>query len=241
MTSYFNRYFLNKLLVIIVLFVQSKKTSAQAYTFSPDRTYVTTVDTSQNNFGGIEILNTSTQNLNLTWRWVSTDTLIDSKFELCNSGICFMNLPASGVMPTIAPGSIGWIKFHMFSGKATGVNVIKYLLKHGSAQVDTLTFIINVATTTGIKNLEGFNNAVTIFPNPSSHETTLTFNNNNQCQDATIVIVNNLGQTVHHLNTNIVSGKNTFSIDTEAFFDGLYNVFVVTKQHSFNKKISVIH
>jgi hypothetical protein len=131
------RYLFFTISIGLIFFVH--KGFGQSYTFSPSKIYTINVDTSQNNFGGIEVQNTGSQNLNLTWRSVLTGTLIDSYFQLCNSGICFLNLPNSGVMPTIIPGDIGWIKFHMFSGRTNGVNTIKYTLKNGSIQSDTLT------------------------------------------------------------------------------------------------------
>ena len=95
---------------LLSLLIPSKIIS-QSYSYSPSKLYVHTIDTNSTDFGGIEILNTENQNLNLNWRLQIVDTLIDSRFELCNSGICSLNLPVSGIMPSITSGNIGWIKF----------------------------------------------------------------------------------------------------------------------------------
>jgi hypothetical protein len=214
------------------------KLKCQSYTFNPGKTYVTTVDTSANNFGGIEIQNTGTQNLNLTWRWVSTDTLIDSKFELCNSGICFMNLPASGIMPSIAPGGIGWIKFHMFSSITTGTNTIKYTIRNGSSQLDTLTFKIIVAPAiTGIKENSDIKKIV-LYPSPSVNETFVDFNLINS-SEVTLKVFNNIGQIVYQTIPNLNAGSNIVTIDTKNFCSGIYDVVIESKNGTTTKKLSV--
>ena len=224
--------------IILLSLLVSNKLKCQSYIFNPGVVYVTTVDTNSNNFGGIEIQNTGTQNLNLSWRWISTDTLIDSKFELCNSGICFMNLPASGVMPSIVPGGIGWIKFHMFSGITTGTNTIKYTIRNGRSQLDTLTFKIIVApATTGIIENSDIKK-ISIYPNPSIDESILDFSLTNS-SEITIKVLNTIGQVVHQITSNLTLGSNKISIDTKNFSSGIYEVVIESKNGTITKKLSV--
>lgn len=160
-------------LVGLILFINGK---AQSYSFNPGKIYNAVVDTSQLNYNGIEIQNTGSTNLNFTWELLSKDTLIDSEFDLCNSGICFNNLPQNGTMPTILPGQIGYLKIHMFSGRTLGVNTVKYLIKNAVlSTVDTLTFNIYVGNPTGLKTLDNNNVKSFTYPNPSQDFATIKF------------------------------------------------------------------
>lgn len=225
--------------MLIVFFSLSNKVYGQTYTFNPGKIYTITVDTSQNNFGGIEVLNTGSQNLNLTWRLNFTDTLIDSYFQLCNSGICFLNLPNSGNMPTIVPGDYGWIKFHMFSGKTTGTNKIKYVLKNSSIQADTLTFIINVvAGATAVKELKNVKDNVILYPNPSSAETTIQLNLS-EPSETSISLLNASGQCIYKTSSEYNVGNNLIFLDTKKYPSGIYTITIITKNGIINKKLVV--
>lgn len=215
------------------------KIVGQSYSFNPSTIYITNVDTSQNNFGGIEVQNTGAQNLNLKWRLALKDTLIDSHFEICNSGICATNLPFSGTMPTIVPGDIGWIKFHMFSGITTGTNTIKYVLKNGTIQSDTLTFIIIVSNTTGLKNLQTIEDNFIIYPNPTNNQSTLKVKLL-EASEVTVIALNTIGQPIYKTVSDFVAGNQTINLDTENWANGMYNINISTTNGTTNRKLVVV-
>lgn len=234
----FKLYFQYPIICFILLSLSlPNNLKSQSYTFNPGKTYVFNIDTNTADFGGIEILNTGTQNLNLTWRHVLTDTLIDSRFELCNSGICFLNLPHSGIMPTIVPGDIGWIKFHMYSGIATGTNTIKYVVKNGAIQADTLTFNIIVSSATGLKETNDIKK-VSMFPNPATNETSVSFNLT-RSSEITIKVLNNSGQIIQQKISNLTAGLNNITIDTKNVAAGVYDVLIESKNGTITKKLSI--
>jgi len=225
--------------MFIVFLLFTNKSVGQTYTFSPGKIYTINVDTNENNFGGIDVQNTGSQNLNLTWRRVLTDTLIDSYFQLCNSGTCFLNLPNSGAMPTIIPGGIGWIKFHMFSGRTNGVNTIKYILKNGSIQADTLTFIINViGGITGINELKNVKDKAVVYPNPSNSETTIQLNLH-ESSDVILTALNPLGQCIYKETAKYNAGFNTINLDVKDYPSGIYTLIISTKNGVITKKLTV--
>lgn len=209
----------------------------QSYSFNPGATFIYNIDTNSTDFGGIDIINTGNQNLNLSWKHVLADTLIDSRFELCNSGICFLNLPHSGAMPTITPSNSGWIKFHMYSGVATGTNTIKYLVKNGSIQNDTLTFKIIVSSSTSINEVDNIKK-VSLFPNPTSSETSINLVLFNPSK-VNITLLDNVGQIVYQSASTLSAGSNKVNIDTRNLASGIYNVLVATENGSVTKKLSV--
>jgi hypothetical protein len=212
--------------------------NGQSYTFNPGTVFNMVVDTNQSNFDGIEIQNIGAQNLNLSWRLYSTDTLIDSRFELCNSGICFMNLPTSGFMPTIAPGATGWLKFHIISGSATGLNTIRYILKNGTTQKDTLTFNITVGNVTGLQELTNNKDKATLFPNPAQTQATIGLTLV-ESSDVTITILNAVGQIVDRSVSPYNSGKHLIRLDTKQWAPGMYQVLLDTKQGSMQHKLMI--
>ncbi|MCD6019462.1 MAG: hypothetical protein K0S53_2583 [Bacteroidetes bacterium] len=215
------------------------KITCQTYTFSPGKNYVFNLDTNASDFGGIEILNTGSQNLDLTWKQILTDTLVDSRFELCNSGICFLNLPHSGIMPTIAPNDKGWIKFHMYSGITTGTNTIKYIVKRGSIQIDTLTFQIIVSTPTAISETNFSMGDVLLFPNPAKNETTLTFD---LLQNETInirVMDVMCRETYHETINNSAAGNHTIHLNTGNWANGVYDIHVSTSGGTTSRKLVI--
>jgi hypothetical protein len=211
----------------------------QSYMFNPGTVYITNVDTSQNNFGGIEVQNTGSQNLNLTWRLASVDTLIDSKFELCNSGTCFMNLPYSGAMPTITPGNIGWIKFHMFSGITTGTNTIKYVLKNGSVQKDTLTFIIIVGgNTAGLSELGSVKDKMSLYPNPATNQSGIQLTLAKPL-DVTLTAIDGLGNILYKTTQSCGTGNQLINFNTENWASGIYTINVSTINGITSRKLVI--
>ncbi|HRG02475.1 MAG TPA: T9SS type A sorting domain-containing protein [Bacteroidia bacterium] len=222
---------------LLSLFVTDEIIS-QSYSYNPSKLYIHNMDTNSTDFGGIEILNTGTQNLNLNWRLQIVDTLIDSRFELCNSGICYLNLASSGAMPAITPGNIGWIKFHMYSGVATGTNTITYLLKNGSTTMDTLVFKIIVnAGTTGLNEIYNIEK-ISMFPNPTSNEAFVNFTMVSP-NEVKLYVLNNIGQVVYNTNANLKAGSNKISINTKELPPGIYDVLIESGNGLISKKLSV--
>ncbi len=210
----------------------------QTYSFTPSQNYIAVVDTNQLNFNGIEITNTGSQNLDLTWELILKDTLIDSEFDLCNSGICFNTLPVSGAMPTLFPGDIGWLKLHMFSGKTMGINTIKYVLKNGTTQVDTLTFIINVGGVTAIEEIKNVKDKAVVYPNPSSSETTVQLNLL-ESSAVTFMSLNPLGQCIYKETAKYNAGFNSINLDVKDYPSGIYTLIISNKNGVITKKLTV--
>jgi len=227
--------------VLIALFclLTQIKLTAQSYAFSPGKTYVTSVDTSQLNYNGIIITNTGTSNLDFTWDLLLKDTLIDSEFDLCNSGICFNTLPESGIMPTINPGQQGHLKLHMFSGQTNGTNTIKYILKNAAlSSSDTLTFIINVGDVTGLFDAKKSNIKTSLYPNPAVNETTVAIDLISP-SNVTVSVLNTIGVVVYKYASALNAGSNALHLDTQNFAAGIYNVVISSANGSVTKKLSV--
>ena len=224
--------------VLLVSVFLCNKLVGQTYVFNPGTLFIAMVDTSQLNFNGIELTNTGTQNLNLTWELTLKDTLIDSNFNLCNSGACFNTLPVSGTKATITPGQKGWLKLHMFSGRINGLNTIKYVLRNGTIQIDTLTFKIYVGNTTSIKDLKNSKDLVTMYPNPTSNDTELQLHLS-ETSDVTLNTLNSLGQSVYKETLHGSVGLNSLVLETKNYDSGIYTILIHTKNGTITKKLTV--
>jgi hypothetical protein len=219
----------------LILFINGK---AQSYSFSPGKIYIAVVDTSQLNYNGIEVQNTGPTNLNFTWELLSKDTLIDSEFDLCNSGICFNNLPYNGVMPTILPGQIGYLKMHMFSGRTLGINTVKYVLKNALlSTVDTLTFIINVGNPTGLKPLDNNNVKSFTYPNPSQDFATIKFSKQMPLEVG-LKLVDLSGKVVYYNCAQKVLNQE-IRIDITDFISGYYYIHIETNDLLLKDKLII--
>jgi hypothetical protein len=235
-----NRFTYLATCIFLICFVFENKLFGQSYSFNPGKTYITYLDTSESNFGGIEITNTGTVNLNLKWRRVLVDTLIDSRFELCNSGICFLNLPYSGDLPILAPSETGWIKFHLYAGKTEGINTLKYTIKNGVFTADTLTYIIHVvAGITAIKEFKNTQDQAVLYPNPAVNEVTLGVDLKSETS-INVVISNNIGQivSINH-NEKLYSGQHEIKINTSEYASGVYSVLILTNNGVINQKLVI--
>jgi hypothetical protein len=211
---------------------------SQTYTFSPSNVFYTHLDTSELVYRGIEITNTGSTNLDLTWELILKDTLLDSEFDLCNSGICFNTLPVSGVMPTMHPGEVGFLKMHMFSGRTMGLNTIKYILKNGSTRIDTLTYFVTVGNITGIKNINNLKDKVVVFPNPASTEAFIRLDLVS-LSEVSVSVLNVFGQTIQSEKQIGVFGENKIPLNTKSLSNGIYSIIIKTVNGELTTKLIV--
>jgi len=232
-------YIPKKLIAVLILIFSGIFIYGQTYSIV-SKTYVNTMDTSQLDYSkGIEIVNTGTANLNFTWELLLKDTLFDCEFDLCNSGICYDVLPPSGIMPTIEPGAKGWLKMHMFSGKTSGINTIKYLLK-GNTTNDTLTFKVIVEIPTSIKNQNKETSRLFLYPNPAKDYALLGIKLSNP-SIVDIAVYDVTGKMVYNNKSlKIAEGQNEIKINTSEFATGTYNIVVNTKNGILKEKLIVL-
>lgn len=229
---------INQTALFLVCSILYVNLSAQSYLFTPGKIYNAVVDTSQLNYNGIEVQNSGTTNLNFTWELLSKDTLIDSEFDLCNSGICFNNLPNNGLMPTILPGQTGFLKMHMFSGRTLGVNTIKYLLKNALlSTIDTLTFVINVGNITGLNNLDANNLTFFLYPSPSQDFFIISFTKQAPLEVG-LKMTDITGKVVYDKRKVKVINQET-RIDLTDFISGYYDIQIETNDVLLKDKLII--
>ena len=99
------------------------------------------------------------------------------------------------------------------------------------------TYIDNInlnQTLVGIE--ESISSKIEIFPNPASETIILTWDNQFETEDASIVITNNLGQTI---SKQTFSSNSNLVIDVSDYVTGLYFVTISSKDVSATKKLII--
>ena len=100
---------------------------------------------------------------------------------------------------------------------------------------------INLSQTspaTGVNQYGSINYLVNLYPNPSNGETKVDVNAI-VSENATLMVVNALGQVVYQSEKQLVSGSNEFSFDASQFAGGIYSVIVASEHASVVKKLTV--
>ena len=99
---------------------------------------------------------------------------------------------------------------------------------------------INIAISTDVKNTAAVSSNISIYPNPSKGEATLSFNLNN-ASDVQVQVIDELGRVVSTVaNDKMNAGVHTFPINTESFASGAYNVIIRTEGGVFTQHLSVV-
>lgn len=234
------RYFKIKALIMSVALFFSFNSFAQSFSFDNGKTYtVNLVNNETAYFDGIYFTNISGAILNLTWELTLKDTLNDCEFYVCNNGECLGRLPKNGTMAPIASGEKGFLKLHMFTGATNGTNKIKYVLKNGATQIDTMLFIINVGGPTGINQMKETKSQVSLFPNPCSNQTTISFRSMQQKQ-GTVYLTNEIGQVVLKETHEFEKGNNLINFNTQPLKTGHYIVTILIENEKINRPLVII-
>ena len=101
----------------------------------------------------------------------------------------------------------------------------------------TYVFAIKTGGTVGVSEL-GFSSDLTLSPNPSQGNSTLSFEANN-ASDLTVSILDAQGRMVNMFNTNTVEGKNNIDINTNGYASGIYQVVLSNAKGSHLTKLVV--
>lgn len=97
---------------------------------------------------------------------------------------------------------------------------------------------INLKSATGIQVLENLANEVSLYPNPSSANTTLMVNLPKE-ETVSISVTNTLGQVIYTTTKTISAGEHTFNLGSESWSSGVYNVNVGTANGFTTKKLTI--
>ena len=121
---------------------------------------------------------------------------------------------------------------HAFA--ANGSYTVTLTATNGNCtDVITYTLVISV----GLNEVENFAD-VKLYPNPTSANTTLEFENQS-ANEATVTIINQLGQIITVQNVQLVQGNNSLELNTIELNNGLYTVVLQTENNSVNRRLII--
>lgn len=100
---------------------------------------------------------------------------------------------------------------------------------------DEVTFEVVIAV--GIEELMGLEEIV-LYPNPTNSNTSISFSSQST-EEATITVINQLGQVVLSNTIEIENGKNKVELATAELANGMYTVTVQTAKGQLNRKLIV--
>jgi hypothetical protein len=166
------------------------------YSFSPSTKLV--IDQSYNTltYDSIHIGNQSADTLHLNWSLIAYDSSGGTYLDFCASGECFLGFPLSGIFSPIAPGDFGWAGAHFWTGNVPATSTAKiWLYPQGDpAAGDTLTFILHTQHGSGMSDVSLIDDAMNVYPNPSSGLINLSFAAT--IQNAKVDVINSCGQMI---------------------------------------------
>jgi PKD repeat protein len=100
---------------------------------------------------------------------------------------------------------------------------------------DVVTFEVIIAV--GVEELMGLE-AIVLYPNPTNSNTSISFSSQTS-EEATISVINQLGQVVLNNTIEIENGKNKVELATTELANGMYTVTVQTAKGQLNRKLIV--
>lgn len=100
---------------------------------------------------------------------------------------------------------------------------------------DVVSFEVIIAV--GIEELMGLEEIV-LFPNPTNSNTSISFSSQTT-EEATITVINQLGQIVLNNTIELENGKNKIELATAELSNGMYTVTVQTAKGQLNRKLIV--
>ena len=152
-----------------------------------------------------------------------------------NDGTLDSSFSSDGKVTT----NIGW-----YGGYASSVAIQsdgKIVVAGGCSNFDVDFSVVRYNGESGVPTLvnQQFSlHNISIYPNPSSSQTTTLALELKAQEDVTIIIYNLLGEQVYaEHKANLATGKNVFTINTGSLARGMYNVAVVSGKEIITHKL----
>ena len=125
----------------------------------------------------------------------------------------------------------------------TGFNVPNLLVKFVATNDNgNNMFLDNInlsqSDPVGIHTYGMVNYLVDVFPNPSRHETQVLVNSV-VSSEASLKLINAIGQVVLEQKQNLVQGENTLRFDVSAYSEGIYSLVIESVHGKVVKKLQI--
>ncbi|PBQ31846.1 hypothetical protein CNR22_08715 [Sphingobacteriaceae bacterium] len=119
--------------------------------------------------------------------------------------------------------------------------LVKFVVTNNNGNnlyLDNINLLQLESPTVGIPKITTSRSSMVLYPNPSTGVTNLIVSSG-RSSDATVTVINALGQVVYNKTTNLTAGSTTLQVDLKNLADGIYTVSLTTNDGRLVKKINI--
>ncbi len=171
-----------KFICVVILFVITTHNSfGQSYSITPNDSMEGSVPFNDLYHFIIQQNNLTEDNIILSWEKIYAVIPEGWLAYLCDLGFCYGNFPDNGTMDTVPAGENGLLSVGINPFEISGTGIVQYTVWDVAypEKIDTLTWIINSESETGIEFSSP--NEFKVYPNPAKNQITIhsLFQDNN--------------------------------------------------------------
>lgn len=120
-----------------------------------------------------------------------------------------------------------------------GVHTITYTYTDSAGCTGSATQQVIVEVCLGTSPISSLQSPISLYPNPTESDFTVEFMNISGASEATLTIVNSIGQVVEVQQLNCTSGVNRWIIDADKFATGIYFINLTAGEEAFSRKLEI--
>ncbi|MDZ4759056.1 MAG: hypothetical protein SGJ10_13085 [Bacteroidota bacterium] len=223
----------HKVLVLAAMFAANTFSFAQSYTIRPNDTFIVNAMMEDLETLTIQQVNSTSNTIYLKWEKISASVPALWEASVCDNQICYTTLVDSGSMNPIIPSEYGFLLLHITAHVNYGTAIIRYAVWDINFPLmkDTLTFIMNVATT-------GIANANFEAPSVWFAENKIHLQNTNE--NYSLLLISDLsGKEIFKTNIHRQTEIGPIAIGMPSLPTSVYIIQLSGKQKKFQQKIFI--
>jgi len=226
------RKYIKGLWVAILMLIATHYSYAQSYSIYPNDTIEGSVPFNDLFHFIIQQKNLTSEKIVLSWQKIYAVIPEGWNAYLCDLGSCYDNFPDSGTMDTVVVGEYGLLSVGVNPFEISGTAVVQYTVwdEAHPEKVDTLTWVINSESATGIDFLSP--DDFIVYPNPAKN----LINILGLFQEGISYKISNCNGIIVDQGNNLNS-QSQISLGT--FPDGIYFVTIYCENNVYSERLII--
>jgi hypothetical protein len=162
--------------------------------------------------------------------------------SLCYTPNVFTSTKTQSLTPNQDASGVGNpISVHYDEASSAGMSIIRYrIFEISNPSSDLMEFTVNYNNATAVKNNGSLlANVSEVYPSPSNTKAFVNVNAIAAHNNAGVTITNSLGSVVSVKTTDLLSGKNTISLDVDNLASGIYFTTITAGNSKIVKKFII--
>lgn len=153
LVSFSHRIYWQSVLVVVLFCATTTVAFNQSYWHAPNDTLIANNAVNSPVTMNITQVHPNNDTLQFVWKKFSVNLPNDWTAQICDNATCYPSLLDSSTTLPVLPGDDGLMLIHCYPNNNPGTGIIRYTIYeiHSPAQVDTLTWIINAASTAALE------------------------------------------------------------------------------------------